>query len=89
MKLAPSSILMISVLFFIVSQTDAFGEKTNELVYFDIEKNNELVKEEISTAFWENPLNTPPFLVIMGIGAVMIIIAWKRKWHKHENETSA
>ena len=88
MKVTISFILIISAIFFIVPQEDVFGEETKGLVYFDIEKNNELVKEEISNAFWENPLNTPPFLIIIGIGIGMIVVVWKRKWYNHENKTN-
>ena len=72
MKLVALFILTISVLFFPGSQADIFGEEAKELVYFDIEKNNELIKEEISNAFWENPLNTPPFLIIIGISILLM-----------------
>ena len=57
---------------------------TDELVYFDLEENPEIVKEKVSKAFWENPLNTPPMLALLGIAAVSIFIAWRKKWHIHE-----
>ena len=61
----------------------AFAE-TDELVYFDLDENPEIVRENISKAFWENPLNTPPILALIGIVGVSVFIAWKKKWHVHE-----
>ena len=58
--------------------------ETDELVYFDLEENPEIIKEKVSKAFWENPLNTPPMLALMGVAAVSIFIAWRKKWHIHE-----
>ena len=58
--------------------------ETDELVYFDVEENPEIARENVSKDFWENPLNTPPMLALMGIACVSIFIAWKKKWHVHE-----
>ena len=62
-------------------------EEKGEIVYFSLEENLEVVKERVSDAFWENPMNTPPMLVLIALGGVGIFVAWKRKWHIHEPTT--
>ncbi len=60
-----------------------FGEE-EEMVYISLEENPEVVKERVSDAFWDNPLNTPPLLVLIAIAGLGAFVAWKRKWHIHE-----
>ena len=79
----------LSVLFsliLVIFTHDSFAE-TEELTYFDIERNNELTKQEISDVFWKNPFDTPPMIFLIALMPVIIIIAWKRKWYKHEKKT--
>ena len=59
-------------------------EEKEEIVYFSLDENPEVVKERVSDAFWENPMNTPPILVLIALAGVGIIVAWRRKWHIHE-----
>ena len=66
-------------------QSETGEEKEEEeIVYFSLDENPEIVKERVSDAFWENPMNTPPMLVLIALAGVGIIVAWKRKWHIHE-----
>ena len=55
-----------------------------EIVYFSLEENPEVVKERVSDAFWENPMSTPPMLVLIALAGAGIFVAWRRKWHIHE-----
>ncbi len=58
-----------------------------EVVYFDMNKNPEVVKKRVSDSFWENPMNTPPLLALFAIIPTIVLIAWKRKWHVHEKKS--
>lgn len=63
-----------------------YGEDKEEIMYFSLEENPEITKQKASDAFWENPLDTPPFLILLGLIAIPIFVAWKRKWHIHEKQ---
>ena len=54
-----------------------------ELDFFDPNANREEINEQISDKFWNNPLDVPIFLVLIGISAGMCFFVWKRKWHIH------
>ena len=59
-------------------------EDTDEMIYLSLEENPEIVKQRVSDAFWNNPINTPPMLVLIAVAGVGIIIAWRKKWYVHE-----
>ncbi len=81
--------LLCILVFGIVNYSYAELEETKEdLVYLSLDENPELVKERISNAFWENPLNTPPMLILIAGAGVGVIIAWRRKWHVHESPST-
>ena len=81
--------LLLILVFGIVNYSYAELEETKEdLVYLSLEENPELIKERVSDAFWENPLNTPPMLVLIVGAGVGAIIAWRRKWHVHESAST-
>ena len=65
---------------------DVYGEDKEEIVYFSLEETTEITKQKASDAFWKNPLDTPPFLILLGLIAIPIFVAWKRKWHIHEKQ---
>ena len=56
----PNYMLKQSLMFFLFTITiiipPVVSGETEELAYFDLEENPEIVKEKISKAFWENPL---------------------------------
>ena len=83
MKLLLVLLLMLSVVTVGISQAEV-EEEEEELVYFDLNENPEVIKQKVSDAFWENPVNTPPMLVLITIVPVIVFIAWKRKWHVHQ-----
>ena len=33
-------------------------------------------------------MNTPPMLILIAITGLGIFVAWKRKWHIHENTSN-
>lgn len=70
---------MISFVF-----AESIEEDNEEMIYLSLEENPEIVKQRVSDAFWENPLNTPPMLLLVAIAGVGAIVAWKRKWYVHE-----
>ncbi len=76
-------IFLLSIFSSGLSQTYA----EEEMVYFDINENPEVTKQKISDAFWENPANTPPMLILIAAIPVIVFIAWKRKWHVHQKES--
>ena len=57
-----------------------------ELDFFDPNANREEVKEQISDKFWNNPLDVPIFLILIGIAIGIWIFVWKRKWHVHSEK---
>ena len=75
------------IYFFLV--TILFSANTahsEELDFFDPNVNREEVKEQISDKFWNNPLDAPIFLVLIGITIGITFFVWKRKWHIHTEE---
>ena len=90
MKISLLILFLLPILVFgIVNYSYAELEETKEdLVYLSLEENPELVKERVSDAFWENPLNTPPMLILIAGAGVGAIIAWRRKWHVHESTST-
>ena len=63
-------LLILPVFFAVLVVPVAFGEEKEELVYFSLDENPEVVKETCSDAFWENPTNTPPMLFLIAIAGV-------------------
>ncbi|QMU54880.1 MAG: hypothetical protein GKS07_08325 [Nitrosopumilus sp.] len=84
MKLVTSIAVLAVVTVLVGSAGSVNAETDEEIVYFDMNENPEAVKQKVSDAFWENPINTPPMLVLLAIIPVLIFIAWKRKWHVHQ-----
>ena len=83
-------VLLLVTVVVVMNMSQSYGtlteDKKEDVVYFSLEENSEVIKERVSDAFWDNPLNTPPLLILIGIAGMGIIVAWKRKWHIHEKK---
>ena len=86
MLIGPTLVASFIMTIVIMNFGHVYGEDKEEIVYFSLEETPEITKQKASDAFWKNPLDTPPFLILLGLIAIPIFVAWKRKWHIHEKQ---